>query len=101
VANVGLLVFVHNELSVLLNLNSCILTVDAFSEGVATNSEKHGIKFVGVFLAFAYPGNLDLSCGISLLEFGGKRVADELGSTQSHMSGDTVGHILIKSTEED
>jgi len=100
VRNIGLLNIVDLELAVLLSDETSILHSESSGKSISSHGEEDSIVLIKFLFSFLLEGNLDLST-IEFLKLGWSSSFKEFCVTVRHEGSDSVGHVLIKTSEED
>jgi len=101
VSNVGLLLIIDLELSILLDDESSLIAIDASSNGITTHGEENSVVLFLLLLTILHVSHDGLTIGIRLLKSAGSSTLDEFGVSILHVLTDLACDLLIEATEQD
>ena len=96
---VRLILLIHCELAVGLNLETRVSQIEACSHGVSSNSEQNRVESVRLFTLCIVVSHGDWAALLSSAQARWSRTSDELSMIHGHMLSDQIGHVLIKAAQ--
>ena len=97
---VCLLDIIDLEFSILFNINACSSKIKTFSDCISSNCEENSVILFGFFFCTMLKSNMNLTFWVRFFKLYGSSTLNELCSVVFHMLSNSVGHILVKASQQ-